>query len=97
MAMSGGRKRTRRNREGSAIATRFDRPRHVDACDEWPRRGPYVETLDAEGTVDHVQRSVTDMWSSKPSLLGISSAISKSKPVTAVVGAARSLLTQTAA
>jgi len=31
------------------------------------------------------------------SLLGISSVISKSEPVTAVVGAARSLLTQTAA
>ena len=31
------------------------------------------------------------------SLLGISSIISKSEPVTAVVGAARSLITQTAA
>jgi len=48
--------RTRRNREGSAIATRFDRLRPVDARDEWPRRGPYVETFNAEGTVDYVQR-----------------------------------------
>ena len=23
---------------------------HVDACDEWPRRGPHVETFDAEGS-----------------------------------------------
>jgi len=35
--MRGGRKRTRRNREGSAIATRFDRLRPVDVRDEWPR------------------------------------------------------------
>ena len=30
--------------------------RPVDARDEWPRRDPYLETFDAEGTVDYVQR-----------------------------------------
>ena len=95
--MRGGRKRTRRNREGSAIATRFDRPRHVDACDEWPRRGPVLKRLMPKVPLIMYSAFGDGYVEQQASLLGISSVISKSEPVTAVVGAARSLLTQTAA
>ena len=54
---------------------------------------PVMNGLDAARMLKFGDRYVEQ----QASLLGISSIISKSEPVTAVVGAARSLITQTAA